>query len=176
MTIIRIYDIAKSKSFFEMLLYNKRDSEIDIYHMNPKEEKLKNYRKKLLDKHDPIFYGLKTNSEDTMKRLSDDEIDIRAIEYNTSSQWSSLETDDKTKMKKKKVKPYDYEQCRIQKAMIKRYINGEYSILEPTRVFEFIIEDDLDCTIYQFLKPDCARTINQEQKFWQIENMMDLPE
>ncbi len=160
-----------------MLLYNKRESEIDIYHMEEKEEELKKYRKKLLKEHAPIFYELRTNSEDPMKRLFNrDEVDIRFISYNTPLQWSFLEVNDKSKTKKKKVMPSDYEPRRIQKNMIKKYINGEYSTLKPTRVFEFISEDDLDCTIYHFLKPDCATTITKKQELWQIENMLDLPE
>lgn len=176
MTIVKAYGIMGIKKVLEVLLYRGGESNIHIYRMEPKEEELKKYRKKLLKKHEPIFYDLKTNSEDTIKGLFNrDEIDIRSINYNSSSQWSTIEKNDKSNIREEELKPYDYEQRKVQKNMMKRYINGEYSTLEPTRVYEFIYEDDLDCTVYKFLKPNCARNINKEQNIWQIENMMDLP-
>lgn len=162
-----------------MLLYNKRDSEIDIYQMNPKEKKLRDYRKKALEKQDTIFYDLKTNCEDTIQVLfHKDELDIRVLEYNSPSQWSFIEKNDMSKKKKKEVKPCDYEQRQIQKDIVKKYINGEYGTLEPTRVFEFIPKDDLDCAVYHLLRPENATLINLSdfREIWQVQNMMDLPE
>lgn len=159
-----------------MLLYNKKDSEIDIYHMEPKKEKLKKYREKLLKKQDLIFYELKTNSEDAMKRLVDwADVDIMLINYDNPSQWSHLKPDDKRKKQKKKLKKDGYEQRQIQKDIIKKYINGEYSTLKPTRVYEYIC-DDVNRTLHKFLKPDNASFISNGQDIWQIKNMMDLPE
>ncbi len=166
------------REVLEMLLYNKRDSEIDIYQMNPKEKKLRDYRKKSLEEQDTIFYDLKTNCEDTILSLfHKDELDIRVLECNSSSQWSFIEKNDMSKKPKKEIKPYDYEKRQIQKDMIKKYINGEYGTLEPTRVFEFIPEDDLDCAVYHLLRSENATMVplSDFKEIWQVQNMMNLP-
>lgn len=144
-----------------MLLYNKRDSEIDIYHMNPKKKKLKEYRKKLLlDAKDPIMYRLRTNNKAAIDRmLGQKEVDIYYVNCKGKT-WSSIEA-------------LDWKGLSLQKDILIKYVNGKYSTLEPTRVL-----DNFDCTVYRFLRPNDVEIEQKSSEYkptWQIDNMINLP-
>lgn len=156
-----------------MLLYDKKDDSIDIYTLQARQEELKKYRKEVLQGYDTssLFYCLKTGVESIAKNfLKGGDFDICDVDSRgwrkLDSGWSLIDR------MSKKVSDSDIE---IQKKILEKYIEGEYSSLVPSRVYDTTVEHVEYYDKYLFLKPEKIKEIWNSIIFWQINNMLNLP-
>lgn len=153
-----------------MYLFTREKDMIDVYKVSKDPELLKKYRQKILDKYQdqPLFYTLKTNVSGTVSEFKDSpSIDIETISYTkpapAKKQYYSqlLESDSENKAVLNK-----------QKEVLNNYLNGEYSELIPSKVYQYDrqIRDDIE--LYYFIKPENEM---RKPKEWVFNNVIRLP-
>lgn len=163
-----------------MYLYDKKGNNIDIYSFEPTKKDLVEYRARLLQQKDPkdLFYKFETTSKTITNRfLNGDELDFHSIQKEDKSSdcsdwWAQLgkDTYDCT---------YPYKSKKVeQQELIQKYINGDFSTIIPTRIFEFIPQDDSADYINNFLvttPPTEIYSNVEKRKYYSLENIIDLP-
>ena len=153
-----------------MYLFTREKDMIDVYKVSKDPELLKKYRQKILDKYQdqPLFYTLKTNVSGTVSEFKDSpSIDIETISYTKPapakkqyySQLLESDSDNEAVLSK-------------QKEVLSNYLNGEYSELIPSKVYQYDrqIRDDIE--LYYFIKPENAM---RKPKEWVFNNVLRLP-
>ena len=118
-----------------MYLFSQNKNKIDVYEVVADTDKLKQYRKKILDTYQEhkLFYTLKSNLSETVFDFIDlFSINQREIEY-------VKETPKKKKYYSKLLlsTPIKRKERKIQKEVLEKYINGEYQALYPLVVYQF---------------------------------------
>ncbi len=162
-----------------MNLYEKNENRINIYSFEPIRSDMARYKEKVLKETDNnnLFYRFETTSETIQKRfLNGYEIDINTIQKDDNSKdfsdwWAQLGNDtyrDIDPFKTKKIE---------QQEIIKKYINGEYSDVTPTRILNYL---KYSTTYYQnvFLvtaQPSSIYSSIEKRTYYKLENIINLP-
>lgn len=152
-----------------MLLYESNGEKIDVYSFMPDERALIEYRKENIEKQniDELFYCFETTNE-TIKNhfVNADELDTRFLEHNSEDWWAEI--------KQQRFMPKSEEL--IQKEILEKYINGEFSQVIPTRTF--IPDGGTDCYLKNYLVTG-EQTITysniEKRNIYTIKNLISLP-
>ena len=153
-----------------MYLFSQNKNKIDVYEVLADTDKLKQYRKKILDTYQEhkLFYTLKSNVSETVFDFIDlFSINQREIEY-------VKETPKKKKYYSKLLlsTPIKRKERKIQKEVLEKYINGEYQALYPLVVYQFHKNTCTEEELYYFLRPHNEVRHPRE---WHINNIISLP-
>ena len=152
-----------------MFLYESNGEKIYVYSFIPDEEALIKYRRESIEKQDidELFYCFETTSETIKERfVNADELDTRFLEHNSEEWWAEI-NQQKFMPKSKKL---------IQKEILEKYIQGEFSQVIPTRTF--IPDGGTDCFLKNYLvtEKDTRTYSNIEKRnIYTIENLISLP-
>lgn len=157
-----------------MFIYNKLENSIDIYNIDPKEDEIKKYRKRVLHKakkQEPLFYYLKTNCSDTIETLKNSSnLDFRLLSYENESvldcgTWSNL------------YEINESELDRDQEDIIESYIEGHYDKLPIIKVFQYDWEKDNNEELFRLIKPKShyIASTNSHGNVYEIDDMLNLP-
>lgn len=144
-----------------MLLYDRKDSSIDVYTMRPNNEKIREYKKNVLEE-DNLFYSFKTNY-----------YEIITI-FKRKKEFKILNIDNYFKIEKM-VDINDYDKD-IQNKIIEDYIDGKYTFICPKKTFLINRDNYFDKKIYYFLESQRIRrkTLNKN-RIYEIKNILNLP-
>lgn len=153
-----------------MYLFSQNKNKIDVYEVVADTDKLKQYRKKILDTYQEheLFYTLKSNVSETVFDFIDlFSINQREIEY-------VKETPKKKKYYSKLLLnvPEKRREKKLQKEVIEKYINGEYQKLHPLIVYHLHKDTCTEEELHYFLRP---HGIVRYPREWHIDNIIDLP-
>lgn len=153
-----------------MYLFSQNKNKIDVYEVLADTDKLKQYRKKILDTYQEheLFYTLKSNVSETVFDFIDlFNINQREIEY-------VKETPKKKKYYSKLLlsTPKKRSEKKLQKEVIEKYINGEYQQLHPLVVYHFHKDTCTEEEIHYFLRPH--KEVRHPHE-WHINNIISLP-
>ena len=154
-----------------MILYenNEAKKRIDVYTLKPDEKALIEYRRENIEKQniDELFYCFETTNETIKRRfLNAEELDTRFLEHNSEDWWSEIRQ--QGSMPKSKEL--------IQKEILEKYINGEFSKVVPTRTF--IPDEGTDCYLKNYLvtgAPTSTYSNIEKRNIYTIENLISLP-
>lgn len=108
-----------------MLIYDKKDTEIDIYSISANEAKIKYYKKRIIDSldEDELFYSLTTNSSNIVSKIENNL-------YQPLIYSNGVFIDNRGWLKLIPMKnTFSYNPQR-QKEIIEKYIEGEYDNLD----------------------------------------------
>ena len=152
-----------------MIILDKKENSIDIYTMKAQNEELKRYRNSIMRKHqnESHFYQLMTNSDKTIENLNKSrEVDTKFLNYGLSDKsndriWAVLKVMDNV----------TFDVLKKQDEILKKYINGDYDDLLPTRVYEFVWEDELDLYL---LKTEPAKKLYGNE-ILEMNNLLSIP-
>ncbi len=114
-----------------MLIYDKKDTEIDIYSISANEAKIKYYKKRIIDSldEDELFYTLTTNSSNIVSKIENNS-------YQPLIYSNSVFIDNRGWLKLIPMKDtFSYDPQR-QKEIIEKYIEGEYDNLDVKSMIE----------------------------------------
>lgn len=114
-----------------MLIYDKKDTEIDIYSIYANEEKIKDYKKRIIDSldEDELFYSLTTNSSNIVSKIENNS-------YQPLIYSNSVFIDNRGWLKLIPMKDtFSYGPQR-QKEIIEKYIEGKYDNLDVKSMIE----------------------------------------
>ena len=158
-----------------MLIYDKKDTEIDIYSISANEAKIKYYKKRIIDSldEDELFYTLTTNSSNIVSKIENNL-------YQPLIYSNGVFIDNRGWLKLIPMKnTFSYNPQR-QKEIIEKYIEGEYdnldikSIIERTSKEDFTYKSHSLLLIENFL--DTRNTIaGIRVVVFETKNVIDLP-
>ena len=114
-----------------MLIYDKKDTEIDIYSIYANEEKIKDYKKRIIDSldEDELFYTLTTNSSNIVSKIENNL-------YQPLIYSNGVFIDNRGWLKLIPMKDtFSYDPQR-QKEIIEKYIEGKYDNLDVKSMIE----------------------------------------
>ena len=114
-----------------MLIYDKKDTEIDIYSISANEAKIKYYKKRIIDSldEDELFYSLTTNSSNIVSKIENNS-------YQPLIYSNSVFIDNRGWLKLIPMKDtFSYDPQR-QKEIIEKYIEGKYDNLDVKSMIE----------------------------------------
>lgn len=152
-----------------MLLYENHGKKIDVYSFIPDEKALIDYRRENINKQniDDLFYCFETTNETIKNRfVNADELDTRFLEHNSKDWWAEIKQQ-RFMSKSKEL---------IQKEILEKYINGEFSQVIPTRTF--ISDGGTDCYLKNYLttgNPTSTYSNIEKRNIYTIENLISLP-
>lgn len=157
-----------------MFLYEKKNKQIDIYSFEADKMALIDYRKRVIEKQNSndLFYSFETTSDTIKDRfLRAEELDIRFLEHHDetcdASDWWSQLKQEKASSKSNQI---------IQEELIRKYINGDFSQIIPTRTF--IPDEGVDCYLKSYLvtsKPSSVYSNVEKRSYYRLENIISLP-
>ena len=158
-----------------MLIYDKKDTEIDIYSIYANEEKIKDYKKKIIDSldEDELFYILTTNSSNIVSKIKNNS-------YQPLIYSNGVFIDNRGWLKLIPMKnTFSYNPQR-QKEIIEKYIEGEYDNLDVKSIIERISKGDSTYKSHSLLLVEnFLDTRNAIAGFWEVvfetKNVIDLP-
>lgn len=153
-----------------MYLYEKNQDKIDIYSFEADIEKLKDYRKKILDerKKCDIFYILETTDKNIVQKfMRGDRINVTLLERNNYD--SQLVT-----------YPKNYYSLKtnelLHQEIIDNYIDGYYEDKMPTTVFQKEDGDELFFMDYLITKDVSQISLKNEKKiYYRLDDIIKLP-
>lgn len=120
-----------------MLIYDKKDTEIDIYSISANEAKIKYYKKRIIDSldEDELFYSLTTNSSNIVSKIENNL-------YQPLIYSNGVFIDNRGWLKLIPMKnTFSYNPQR-QKEIIEKYIEGEYDNLDIKSIIERTSKED----------------------------------
>lgn len=120
-----------------MLIYDKKDTEIDIYSISANEAKIKYYKKRIIDSldEDELFYSLTTNSSNIVSKIENNL-------YQPLIYSNRVFIDNRGWLKLIPMKnTFSYNPQR-QKEIIEKYIEGEYDNLDIKSIIERTFKED----------------------------------
>ena len=156
-----------------MLIYDRKDTEIDIYSIEANTEKIKDYKKRIIDSlgEDELFRKLTTNSSCIISQLRKNKnIYIPSFFSNGivpgGKGWFKL-------VPMKDTCSYDYQN---QKELIEKYIEGEYDNLDIKSIIERIPKVGSVCKIHRLLLiEDILGIEGVIGLFYESKNIIELP-
>ncbi len=165
-----------------MLIYEIKKRKLDIYHLKVEQEKLKRYKKDVLENRNKgyLIYYLWANTPDSiMKFLSSSTIDLNKIDFNIklpdtnkNRKFSYLKSEPYTKSIQEILNYYEKTNGIFEdKYLLDRYINGEYDASPIVKVLNGHGDD------FHLLR---TNNTNKEDygsgREWEIRNLINLPE
>lgn len=147
-----------------MLIYDKKDKDIQVYEMSPKVEEIKKYRKGVISRHknEGLIYSLKTNSEKVKNEFDRfNEIFIHSIDFN---HYNPLDCNTYSELRQKD----------LDSEIIERYLSGLYDKLKPINVYE--VENLKRKIVHSFIKISGLNEKNINfHRIWEFRELLDLP-
>lgn len=158
-----------------MLIYDKKDTEIDVYSIEANTEKIKDYKKRIIDSLDvdELFYKLTTNSSNIVSKIKNNS-------YQPLIYSNGAFMDNRGWLKLIQMKDtFSYDPQR-RKEIIEKYIEGEYDNLDIKSIIERIFKGG---SIYKnhslLLVENFSSTRNTIGDFREVlfeyNNVVDLP-
>lgn len=150
-----------------MFLYKSNGEKIDVYSLKPDERALIEYRRENIGKQniDELFYYFETTNKTIKNRfVNAEELDSRFLEHNSEDWWAEI----------KQQRSMSIAKELIQKEILEKYINGEFSQVVPTRTF--IPDGGTDCYLKNYLVTEEPNIVYSNiGKIYIIENLISLP-
>ena len=148
-----------------MVLYDKKDENIDVYKFEGNSEKLKEFKRNVMDQHikEFPFYSLYTHDEKVKNYF--DRI------WPITVSLSDIVPDETCDLYHSPIvsrEYFDYDK------LIRKYIEGEYRLKAPVKVVE---SKSSNQTLYNFLAASKPEEITSRYgSSWRISHMINLPE
>lgn len=158
-----------------MLIYDKKDTEIDIYSISANEAKIKYYKKRIIDSldEDELFYTLTTNSSNIVSKIENNL-------YQPLIYSNGVFIDNRGWLKLIPMKnTFSYNPQR-QKEIIEKYIEGEYDNLDIKSIIERTSKEDSTYKSHSLLLVenflDTRNAISGiREVVFETKNVIDLP-
>lgn len=160
-----------------MLIYDRKDTEIDIYSIEANTEKIKDYKKRIIDSldEDELFYKLTTNSSCFISQTTIKDNLFQPLFFS-----NGVFIDNKVWLKLIRMKDtFSYDSQR-QKEIIEKYIEGEYDNLNIKSIIERIskggsIYKNHSLLLVENFSPTRNTIGDFREVLFEYNNVVDLP-